>query len=113
MKVNIVFIGTAPNLTFVEVETLEGKSINIGEWVQGEKWKDGDNYSYLQLDVNADKDAELSRWFELDIRQRGEISDLQSSLAEARELLKEIYDWTAHKNTKWADRTSKFLGEKQ
>jgi hypothetical protein len=51
MKINIVFEGEMPNLTFVEVETLEGKSINVGEWIKGEEWKSGPKYSYLQFDV--------------------------------------------------------------
>jgi hypothetical protein len=53
MKINIVFTGEMPNLTFVEVEDVNGKSVNVGEWLK----KDENGYSYLQMEVsNAKRD---------------------------------------------------------
>jgi hypothetical protein len=46
VKIQIVFAGDGPDLTFVEVEDRFGKSIRVGEWVTR-----ADGFHALELDV--------------------------------------------------------------
>jgi len=46
-KINIVFSGEMPNLIFVEVEDVNGKSVSVGEWIKKEE------FSILQIPMNT------------------------------------------------------------
>jgi hypothetical protein len=47
-QIDVVFAGSGPNLTFVEVESPPGRSVGVGEWVDT-----GDGYKRLRLGVPA------------------------------------------------------------
>jgi hypothetical protein len=82
----IVFSGDMPNLIFVEVETLDGKSINFGEWLP----KDKEGFSYLQIPTHSPAASVPSKEKILEVLMESEFYKNIIKYKEARSFTKEI-----------------------